>query len=128
MQTAVIVEDDRLAANALAELMDGDGFVTKVFSCTDEAYRYCAESPPDVLVLDWCVPGHISTSELIRAVQDASPLTRCVCISGYDADALRDLLDDELAVEFMPKPIHYDRFISDLRAMKNTWTGDFLGR
>lgn len=128
MQTAVIIEDDRLAANALAELLDADGFVTKVFHSTDEAFQYCLESPPDVLVLDWCVPGELSTSDLARHVQRASPATRCVCISGYDADALRALWSDDLAIEFISKPIHYDRFLSDLRTTKKPWQGDRLSQ
>ncbi len=128
METAVIVEDDRLAANALADLMNADGFVAKVFHCTDDAYQYCVDSPPDVLVLDWCVPGEISTSELVRAIQHVSPPTRCVCVSGYEADALRELLSDDISVEFMSKPIHYDRFLSDLRTMKKPLAEDRLNQ
>jgi sigma-B regulation protein RsbU (phosphoserine phosphatase) len=112
--TAVIIEDDILSGMALAQLLRSEGYAVEIFSCTDPAYVYCANNPPDVLITDWCVPGELSTGELAVAIRALNPNLRVIFISGRDSLELRELVQGLKGAECLAKPIRYDRFIADI--------------
>lgn len=115
MQTAVVIEDDTLTAMMISDLLKSEGFASKIFCSTDDAWSYCEKLPPELLIFDWCVPGTISPDILIRKIQEMDVGTRCICISGLDTSELRQLTGNDLAIEFMPKPVHYEQLLSDIR-------------
>lgn len=115
MHTAVVIEDDTLTAIMISDLLKSEGLVSKIFCSTDDAWHYCENTPPELLIFDWCVPGTISPDILIRKIQEMDVGTRCICISGLDTSELRQLTGNDLAIEFMPKPVHYEQLLSDIR-------------
>ncbi len=114
MSAAVIIEDDVLAAMALAQLLEGEGFQVRSFTTTDEAFESCISNPPDVLIADWCVPGAISTAELVANLRERAPRVRVIFVSGYETSELQAMVTAEGDVEYLSKPIHFDRFINDV--------------
>ena len=115
MTKAVILEDDLLASMALAQLLESEGFSVRTFASTDEAYASCAAEPPDILITDWCVPGTRSSADLVTCLQVLHPAMRVVVVSGYESSELRALVDSHSHVECLSKPIHFDRFLSDIK-------------
>jgi DNA-binding response OmpR family regulator len=117
---AVILEDDVLASMALADLLKSEGFEVRQFSCTDEARASCIEDLPDILIADWCVPGTLSSADLVILLQGLRPDLRVIFVSGYDSSELRALVDAHSQVECMSKPIHFERFIHDIKIQSTT--------
>jgi DNA-binding NtrC family response regulator len=113
--TAVIVEDDVLASMALAQLLEAEGFEVRCFERTDDAYASCIERLPDILITDWCVPGAISSETLVTELRKLDPSLRVICVSGYESRELQAMVESSIHVECVPKPIHFERFMSDIR-------------
>lgn len=109
--TAVIIEDDVLAAMALAELLEGEGFSVQTFSSADEAQTSCLESPPELLIVDWCTPGKMSSRELVEDVRRQHKGVRVIFMTGYLQQELPEDLGES---EYFAKPINFDRFLNDI--------------
>lgn len=117
MVTVVIVEDDILASMALRQLLEGEGLDVKTFSSTDSAYAECSVSLPDVLIADWCVPGDITTHQLVEHLHRLNPALRVIFTSGYEPDELRGLTADQKWMSYVSKPIPFDRIVENIREM-----------
>ncbi len=113
---AVLVEDDALTRITLSELLESEGFSVRAFGDTDEALRQCLADPPHILLTDLCVPGSLTTYELVRYIRDASRETKILFISGYNEEDIHcgglDLAD----IERHPKPIDFDSLILSLKS------------
>ncbi len=116
--TVVIVEDDVLASMALRQLLEGEGLRVRTFASTDSAYAECSVSPPDVLIADWCVPGDITTPQLVEHLHRINPSLRVIFTSGYEPDELRGLTTGERWMSYMSKPIPFDRIVENIREMR----------
>lgn len=116
MVKAVIVEDDALTRITLSELLESEGFRVEAFGETNEALRACLAEPPQILITDLCVPGSLSTRELVRYIRETYRGTKIVFISGYDAKEIDLGYPDLSDVERYPKPLDFDALMSSLRA------------
>jgi DNA-binding response OmpR family regulator len=117
---AVILEDDVLASMALAELLQGEGFEVRQFASTDEARAGCIGDLPDILIADWCVPGTLSSADLVAFLQGLRPDLRVIFVSGYESSELKALVDSHSRVECMSKPLHFERFLHDIKIQPTT--------
>lgn len=115
MTTVAIIEDDLLASMALKQLLEEEGFEVATYASTDEAYSKYTVSAPDLVIADWCVPGEMSSHQLIRHLREVNPLLRVVFISGYDPQELRDITEDEPWMSFLSKPIPFDLLIENVK-------------
>ena len=70
----LIVEDEEPLALLLQYNLEAEGFRVSVARRGDEAEVSISEDPPDLIVLDWMLPG-ISGFEVCRAVRSFDPLT-----------------------------------------------------
>jgi DNA-binding response OmpR family regulator len=113
---AVILEDDLLASMALSQLLQEEGFEVRTFARTDDAHASCIADIPDILIADWCVPGSFSSAELVESLQRLKPNLRVMFVSGYESNELRALVESHSRVECLSKPIHFERFLSDLKS------------
>ena len=55
--TVMVVEDDPQAARLVQKLLCADGFSVTVVDDGPAALKRVAESPPDLVLLDWMLPG-----------------------------------------------------------------------
>jgi DNA-binding NtrC family response regulator len=99
----------------LAQLLEGEGYAVRSFANTDEALVGGMADPPDILIADWCVPGALSSVDLMESLRRMNPKLKVVFISGYESRELRDLVDSHSGVECFSKPIHFDRFLRDIK-------------
>lgn len=125
MRTAVIIEDDHLMATMLADLLEAEGIECTVFHTTDEAWNHCQSQMPDLLVFDWYVPGSRTCEEVLEHIRRSGINTRFICVSGCDELEIQHLSDNDFCIEFMPKPLHFEQFVSDVRGKMNTSTKHF---
>ena len=117
MITVVILEDDLLAAMALSQLLEGEGLDVRTFASTDSAYAECSMTPPDVLIADWCVPGDVTTVQLVEHLHRLNPALRVIFTSGYETEELRGLTDGQCWMSYVSKPIPFDQVVENIREM-----------
>ncbi len=79
----VVAEDDSRLAALIAEMLDGDDRFSVVGSARDgdEAVRLVEELQPDVVLMDYRMPG-LNGAQATRAVLDACPATQVVCLTA----------------------------------------------
>ena len=108
----VVVEDNDTFRETLSLLFGLRDEVVVVGSCAsgDEAPEVVARLQPDVVLMDYRMPG-LNGAEATRAVLDASPATRVVCLS---ASVTKDEVEEVLAagaVACVTKDEDFDRLV-----------------
>ncbi|WP_419871854.1 response regulator transcription factor [Candidatus Pristimantibacillus sp. PTI5] len=85
MHEVLIVDDERSVVEGVAATLPCDelkiGTVHKAFSATD-ALAIMRQHPVDLVITDIRMPG-ISGLELMDKVQEASPSTQCILLTGH---------------------------------------------
>lgn len=112
----LIIDDDAATVRLLVELLRGRGFLLKVALDGWDGHRKAVENPPDVILLDVCMPqmdGH----HLCRLLKD-DPRTvdvPVIFLTGKDAPAHR--LDGFKVggSDYITKPYHADELVARLQ-------------
>jgi DNA-binding NarL/FixJ family response regulator len=110
-----LVEDNRLFRETLALVL---GLIDEVevvgsFEGGAEAIEACEELKPDVVVLDYRMPG-LDGAEVTRALLRVSPETRVVCLTASVSQRERDLVLAAGAVTCLTKDESLDRIAGSI--------------
>ncbi len=113
----IIVDDDALIAESLADILNGEGFeATAVFSGQD-AIHWAKKTTPDVVVSDVIMP-EMTGIEAARSIREFLPQCRVILFSGQALT--NDLLAEARArgdsFEMLAKPIDPYALIAVLRS------------
>lgn len=111
----LVVEDDPLAAKALAGLLRAEGYEPIVFSDGLTALHYVLDHPTDIALIDIQLPD-ISGLEVSRQIRrshgDRVPI---IILSGNnDVDTLRSL-SEAGATYFFSKPVIVSNLLSQMK-------------
>lgn len=116
--TVMIVEDEEALATLLQYNLEKEGY--DVISATDgeEAGLLLRENQPDLLLLDWMLPG-VSGIELCRRLR-GRPETRnlpviMITARGEESDRIRGL--DTGADDYITKPFSTSELLARIRAV-----------
>jgi two-component system phosphate regulon response regulator PhoB len=114
----LVVEDEEPLALLLRYNLVAEGFNVKVASRGDEAELAVAEETPDLIVLDWMLPG-ASGLELCRRWRSSRP-TRNIPIllltaRGEEADRIRGLTTG--ADDYVVKPFSVPELMARIKAI-----------
>ncbi len=94
MPRILIVEDDEPLALLLRYNLEAEGYETETITRGDEAELRCKENMPDLIVLDWMLPG-VSGIELCRRLraQSATQTLPILMLTarGEEAERIRGL-------------------------------------
>jgi two-component system phosphate regulon response regulator PhoB len=109
--SVLVVEDDPALGELLEFRFKGEGYAVTVTPDGDEALLLAAETPPDLVVLDWMIEG-TSGVEVCRRLRRA-PATAHVPIimltaRGEESDRIRGLetgADDYVTKPFSPREL-----------------------
>jgi len=113
---AVIVDDERLARNALRRLLTAHVEVKIVGEAAnpDDAIRVIQKTPPDVLFLDVEMPGG-SGFELLEKLEE---IPAVIFTTAYDEYAVRAF--EVSALDYLVKPIAAERLAAALERARRT--------
>ena len=121
----LVVDDDPSLREALALVLDLNGFDVTTAQDGREAIRTLADTPPDAVVLDVLMPG-IDGLEVCRRMRAAGDLTPVLMLTaraevGERVEGLEAGADDYLA-----KPFAREELVARLRALlrRTGWEGD----
>src|SRR6516162_888930 len=114
----LVVEDDSNLALLLAYNLEAEGYVVESVERGDEAELRLAESPPDLVILDWMLPG-VSGLEVCRRLR-ARESTRTlpvimVTAKGEEPERIRGLLVG--ADDYVVKPFSVPELMARVRAL-----------
>ena len=114
----LVVEDEEALATLLRYNLEAAGYVVETVSRGDEAELRIAEEAPDLVLLDWMVPG-ISGVELLRRIRARRGTERLPVIMltarGEEADRVRGLTTG--ADDYIVKPFSVPELAARLNAL-----------
>lgn len=114
----MVVEDDPQAARLVQKLLRADGFTVTVVDDGPAALTRVAESPPDLVLLDWMLPSlpGISVCEQLKG-NSSTRLIPVVMLTGLDARDRRLTGINAGADDFITKPFDNDELRARVRSL-----------
>ncbi len=114
----LVVEDEEPLATLLQYNLEAEGFRVKIASRGDEAEIAVSEDPPDLIILDWMLPG-LSGIELCRRLR-AGKSFRSIPIlmltaRGGEHDRIRGLTTG--ADDYVVKPFSVPELMARVKAI-----------
>ncbi|WP_423142685.1 phosphate regulon transcriptional regulator PhoB [Parablastomonas sp. CN1-191] len=127
----LVVEDDPALGELLEFRFRGEGYMVTVTPDGDEALLLAAETPPDLVVLDWMIEG-TSGIEVCRRLRRLQPTAHVPIIMltarGAEDDKIRGLeagADDFVTKPFSPREL-LARVKAILRRIRPALAGETL--
>ena len=117
----LVVEDEIDVALLISYNLEAEGYVVESVARGDEAELRLAESAPDLLILDWMLPG-VSGIELCRRLR-ADGMTRKIPLIALSANAMPDDISRARAAGFdvyLTKPIDVIRMLAEIERLLPT--------
>jgi DNA-binding response OmpR family regulator len=106
--TIAVIEDEERIAGAVAARLRAEGFTVEVAGTGPDGVSLCQRVAPDLVVLDWMLPGYDGI-EVCRRIQEERPVP-VLFLTARDAEA--DVLvglgigaDDYMTKPFSPREL-----------------------
>jgi two-component system response regulator MprA len=121
----LVVDDDPSLREALALVLDLNGFDVTTACDGREAIRRLVETPPDAVVLDVLMPG-IDGLEVCRRMRAAGDRTPVLMLTARTEVAERVEGLEAGADDYLAKPFAREELVARLRALlrRTGWEGD----
>jgi two-component system phosphate regulon response regulator PhoB len=113
-----IVAADNVLAVALSRRLNSEGYVVETVDRGDEAVRKLADAPPDLLIVEWMLPG-MSGPEIctrLRA-EEATRTLPIIMLSSRGEESLSLRGFSAGADDFVIKPFSMRELIARVRAL-----------
>lgn len=116
LASALVIEDDQLAQDIFARMLEVTGFNITTIDQGDTALHYLTTHDPDLIILDMKLPV-VSGGEILDYIRTEDRLQNAILIivSDYELTS-RDL---KQADHVMPKPTKPSHFIPLLNNIKH---------
>jgi len=102
----LIVEDERITAEDLAEILKGLGYqVTAVVSSGAEAIREVEANPPDLVLMDIRIKGDLDGAETAQILRDRFDIPVVYLTAHADHDTLEHAKQSR-PLGYIVKPFH----------------------
>jgi DNA-binding response OmpR family regulator len=118
--SVLVVDDEPLIADTLADILQEHGFEARKANSAEEAMEIALRARPDIVLTDVLMP-RMSGVELGIRIRAQLPGTQIILISGQASTAgiLQKAQDEGNWFELLPKPIHPDELIARLKGLAN---------
>jgi len=114
----LVVEDDESLTLLLRYNLEAEGFRVNIVQRGDEAEVAIGEEPPDLIVLDWMLPG-LSGIELCRRIRSGKTSSAIPILiltaRGEEQDRIRGLMTG--ADDYVVKPFSVPELMARVRAI-----------
>ncbi|RME48766.1 MAG: DNA-binding response regulator [Caldilineae bacterium] len=116
MHTILVVDDDPKLLKMVRRTLTYEGFAVQTAANGREALEAIARRPPDLIVLDWMMPGldGLAVTEALRAADDETPI---LMLTARDAVSDRITGLDRGADDYLVKPFAPGELLARLRAL-----------
>lgn len=107
----LVIEDEAFTRRAMGLILQLDGYDVTLAEHGDEAMAVFDSVLPDLVVMDWRMPG-LEGNELLRAIRHRNRTVPIIIVSGA-AEAFRF---EEPADALFPKPVDAHRLRTEVAA------------
>jgi two-component system, response regulator RegA len=109
----LLVDDDRIFCQVLAEALGKRGFDVETAHDVDQAVQVIGDHPPAYAVVDLNMPG-ASGLALVKQLREADTRTRILVLTGYASIATAVEAIKLGATHYLAKPADADEIVSAL--------------
>jgi CheY-like chemotaxis protein len=115
----LVVDDERLIADTLAEILTDAGYEVVVAYDGSTAVEQVKKTCPDIVVSDVVMPG-LNGIEIAKRLAAQCPETRVVLLSGQAAttDLLESARKEGYNFELLVKPLHPTMLLKRLSSLR----------
>ena len=110
----LVVDDDPRVLSVCVDALTDMGYPAEAFPRGEPALEAVADEPPDLLVLNWDLPG-IDGVEVTRRARQLQQGLRILMITGHPAEAAGPALGAGV-LQVLTKPFTVDAFATAVRS------------
>ena len=116
MSDILIVDDERDIRELIADILQDEGFVTRLAGTSDEAVTAIDAEPPALLILDiWLRDSRMDGIDILKQVKRDHPEVPVVIISGHGNIEIAVAAIKQGAYDFIEKPFNIDQLLVVIR-------------
>lgn len=116
MSDILIVDDERDIRELISDILEDEGFTTRLAGTSDEAMAQIASEPPGLLILDiWLKDSNMDGIDILKAVKREYPEVPVVIISGHGNIEIAVAAIKQGAYDFIEKPFNIDQLLVVIR-------------
>ena len=116
MSDILIVDDERDIRELIADILQDEGFGTRLAGNSDDCMAAIADQPPALLILDiWLKDSNMDGIDILKAVKKDYPEVPVVIISGHGNIEIAVAAIKQGAYDFIEKPFNIDQLLVVIR-------------
>ena len=121
MGDILIVDDERDIRELIADILQDEGYGTRLAGSSDQCMAEIAEDLPALLVLDiWLKDSQMDGIDILKAVKRDHPEVPVVIISGHGNIEIAVAAIKQGAYDFIEKPFNIDQLLVVIRRAMET--------
>ncbi len=121
MTDILIVDDERDIRELISDILEDEGFTTRLAGSSDECMAALADQRPRLMILDiWLKDSAMDGIDILKAVKRDMPEIPVVIISGHGNIEIAVAAIKQGAYDFIEKPFNIDQLLVVIRRAMET--------
>jgi len=121
MSDILIVDDERDIRELIGDILEDEGYATRLAGGSDECMAALNEEPPALMILDiWLKDSRMDGIDILKTVKRDNPGIPVVIISGHGNIEIAVAAIKQGAYDFIEKPFNIDQLLVVIRRAMET--------
>ena len=121
MSDILIVDDERDIRELISDILEDEGFATRLASNSDETMAEINTEAPALIILDiWLKDSRMDGIDILKTVKRDNPDVPVVIISGHGNIEIAVAAIKQGAYDFIEKPFNIDQLLVVIRRAMET--------
>ncbi len=121
MSDILIVDDERDIRELISDILEDEGFTTRLAGTSDEAMQQVTSEQPSLMILDiWLKDSQMDGIDILKVVKRDYPDVPVVIISGHGNIEIAVAAIRQGAYDFIEKPFNIDQLMVVIRRAMET--------
>ena len=121
MSDILIVDDERDIRELISDILEDEGYATRLAGNSDDAMSAINAEPPALIVLDiWLKDSRMDGIDILKTVKRDNPDVPVVIISGHGNIEIAVAAIKQGAYDFIEKPFNIDQLLVVIRRAMET--------
>ena len=121
MSDILIVDDERDIRELISDILEDEGFATRLAGNSDDAMAAINTEPPALMILDiWLKDSRMDGIDILKSVKRDNPDVPVVIISGHGNIEIAVAAIRQGAYDFIEKPFNIDQLMVVIRRAMET--------
>ncbi|MBD3663171.1 sigma-54-dependent transcriptional regulator [Sulfitobacter aestuariivivens] len=121
MSDILIVDDERDIRELISDILEDEGFATRLAGNSDDAMAAINTEPPALMILDiWLKDSRMDGIDILKATKRDNPDVPVVIISGHGNIEIAVAAIKQGAYDFIEKPFNIDQLLVVIRRAMET--------